>query len=71
MTKPLFYMFNPNEGASSSTEETRVTNYEIIKLPLTHALKFHKLRAFRLDRFTAMHLRGAIMHCHFQSVPPE
>ena len=43
-----------------------VASYEITKLPLMDPLSFIGHKAFKLDRFSAMHLRDATLYYYFE-----
>jgi len=43
-----------------------VASYEITKLPLMYSLSFTGHKAFKLDRFSAMHLRDATLYYYFE-----
>ena len=62
----LAYALNPNDDASPFIENTRVTSYEITKVLLMCSPSFTGYEASRLDCFSAMHLRGATLHCRFR-----
>jgi len=59
------HLLNPNDDTSLFIEKIKVTSCEITKLPLTRSRSFTGYKASRVDRFSAMHLRGATLHSHF------